>query len=132
MVGTLRLFGRYRRLKKYTMQAMSGDTVCRRSGCGGWGGGISKGQSTNFGQWCVSRHIQILCTYLFAVPLVVVFTKRDLLVGKLNLDARENNKRLDDAAMKKREQESLEELCLAPVWKAAGPGNLSHVVVSST
>lgn len=60
-----------------------------------------------------------------------MFTKRDLLVGKLNSDAMEKNEHLDDAAMKKREQESLENLCLAPVRTAAGPGNLSHVVVSS-
>lgn len=68
----------------------------------------------------------------FVVPLVVVFTKLDLLMGKLYAEALEGGKLPDDAALKERKLESLERLCLGPVRTAAGGENVPHVAVSST
>ena len=62
------------------------------------------------------------------VPLVVVFTKLDLLVNTLYAEAGET---IDDPALKERELESLERLCLRPVRAAAGSDGLLHVAVSS-
>ena len=61
-----------------------------------------------------------------------MFTKLDLLVNKLKAEAVENGQNLDGAAVNKRKLDSLENLCVAPIRKAAGGENASHVAVSST
>jgi len=66
------------------------------------------------------------------IPLVVVFTKLDLLVNSLDVDAQKKGEVLDDPALKQLELESLESLCLRPVRAAAGSGDLLHVAVSTT
>ncbi|KAF8126039.1 hypothetical protein EV363DRAFT_1528881 [Boletus edulis] len=65
------------------------------------------------------------------IPLVVVFTKLDLLVNALYADALRNEEP-DDQALNERKLESLERLCLRPVRAAAGSDYLSHVLVSTT
>ena len=97
------------------MQVMSGNTVCWRSRCRGWGRGIPKRQRRNLSQRCVFRRAPIVFTYVFTVPLPVVFTKLNLLANGLKAEAMENGEILDDAAFNQRKLESLERLCLAPI-----------------
>jgi len=64
------------------------------------------------------------------IPLVVVFTKLDLLVNMLEEDSLENGELFHAAALKARRLESLDKLCLKPVQVAAGDDSVSHVAVS--
>lgn len=66
------------------------------------------------------------------VPLVVVFTKLDLLVNTLATEALEEGELLQETASKERTSESLERLCYAPMRAAAESDSVSHVAVSST
>jgi GTPase SAR1 family protein len=66
------------------------------------------------------------------IPLVVVFTKLDLLVNMLEEDSLEKGELFHAAALKERRLVSLDKLCLRPVQMAAGGDSVSHVAVSST
>jgi len=68
---------------------------------------------------------------ILVVPLVVVFTKLDLLVNALEGEALTDGGMLDDLVLEERKLESLERLCLQPVRAAAGSDCLLHVAVSS-
>lgn len=75
----------------------------------------------------------VFCTnasIILAVPLVVVFTKLDLLVNTLEGEAMTDGEMLDRLALEERKLESLERLCLQPVRAAAGSDCLLHVAVS--
>jgi len=117
------------------IQAMSGDTFRWRAPPGGRCGGISEEQAPNFGQQYVPG-IRLLTLLIhlqpISVPLVVVFTKLDLLVNTLETDCLEKGELFHEAALRERRQESLDRLCLKPVRTAAGSDSVPHVAVSST
>jgi len=65
------------------------------------------------------------------IPLIVVFTKLDLLENMLSADALVEDKSLDENTLKKLKQKSLEESCLAPVRTATGNEYFPYVTVST-
>ncbi|KAI9574097.1 hypothetical protein HD554DRAFT_2228359 [Boletus coccyginus] len=65
------------------------------------------------------------------IPLVVVFTKLDLLVNTLETDCLEKGEPFHEAALRGRRQESLDRLCLTPVRTAAESDSVPHVAVST-
>ena len=113
---------------------MSSNTLCWWPPPGSWCGGISEAQARNFGQQYVpGAHLLALLIHLqsITVPLVVVFTKLDILVNMLEEDSLENGELFHEAALKASRLESLDRLCFKPIQIAAGD-SVSHVAVSST
>lgn len=129
---------RHRRFTQnvHAIQAMSRDTLCWQPPPGIWCRGLSTQQARRVGQQYVpSIHVSSRFHLAsIAVPLIVVFTKLDLLVNVLEADALEKGRLLHDAALKKCTLALLDKLCLTPVQRAAenNSASVAHVAVSST
>ncbi|KAG8217987.1 hypothetical protein J3R82DRAFT_6160 [Butyriboletus roseoflavus] len=64
------------------------------------------------------------------IPLVVVLTKLDYLVNRLEAEALEEGEPLDETTLRAPTSESLEKFCLAPLRATAGSDSIPHVAVS--
>ena len=120
-------------LDKFTMQALSGDTLCRgsphRSRCRK----IPKGQTWHSGkQYVGNRDVSTALIDPLSVPLIVVFTKLDLLENMLRAEALVDRKILDEDTLHIRKNELLNRACFATVQKVTGNANLPYVTLSST
>jgi hypothetical protein len=63
------------------------------------------------------------------VPIIVVFTKLDELVNKLEYTAKKSGK-FDKAALEVKKSDTLNELCIQPLQEVAGT-DILHTIVSS-
>jgi hypothetical protein len=77
-----------------------------------------------------SIYISFLITHVpNLVPIIVVFTKHDVFIDKLELDAMESDE-YEEAALEVLKNDTLNKLCIQPLKEVAGT-DILHTIVSS-
>jgi hypothetical protein len=77
-----------------------------------------------------SVYILFLLTHVLnLVPIIVVFTKLDKLVDKLEYNAKKSGQ-YDETALEEKKNKFLKELCIQPLNEVAGT-DIPHTAVSS-
>jgi hypothetical protein len=77
-----------------------------------------------------SVYISFLITHVLnLVPIIAVFTKHDVFVDKLELDATESDE-YDEATLDVLKSDTLNKLCIQPLKEVAGT-DILHTTVSS-